>query len=139
MTDCSIFLTPKEAGTLAGLSKRQITNIINTGKLSASKNEAGNFLIHKAEFFRVFPNALNQQEVSNEEKSIKEITLELENKHLQERLREKERENEYLRSQLELYAREKGQMLEAITSQTRLLEYQGEKHKTKWRLFKVKG
>ena len=81
MTDCSAFLTPKEAGKLAGLSKRQITNIINDGKLSAKKNDAGNFLIDKAEFFRVFPNAFTMQEMSNElrsnEKSIKEITLRL--------------------------------------------------------------
>jgi hypothetical protein len=48
-------LSPKEAATLVGMTKQGIIRAIHTGKLSATRNEAGRFEIDRSELFRVYP------------------------------------------------------------------------------------
>lgn len=47
-------LTPAQAGALVGMTKAGIIRAIHTGKLSATRNEHGNFEIDPAELFRVY-------------------------------------------------------------------------------------
>lgn len=47
-------LTPAQAGALVGMTKAGIIRAINTGKLSATRNEHGHYQIDPAELFRVY-------------------------------------------------------------------------------------
>lgn len=47
-------LTPAQAGALVGMTKAGIIRAIHTGKLSATRNDSGNFEIDPAELFRVY-------------------------------------------------------------------------------------
>lgn len=126
MRDHVSYLTPQEAGDLAGYTARHIHNFIKSGKLTATR-EDNKFYIDKSEFFRVFPDAYKKFEKRNELKLSEEevrIRHEVENKFLKEAIIEKEKQNEFLKQQLENFSQEKSQMLQAITSQSRLLEHQ---------------
>lgn len=47
-------LSAKEAATLVGMSKQGIIRAIHKGKLSATRNDHGEFVIDPAELFRVY-------------------------------------------------------------------------------------
>lgn len=119
------YLTPKQAGDLAGYTARHMLNIIKSGKLSATR-EDGCYYIEKSEFFRVFPDAHRENQRRNDRNVTEDqarIEAEIENRFLKESLADKERQNDYLKEQLENFTREKAQMLEAINSHSRLLEH----------------
>lgn len=129
MKDSVSWLTPKQAGELAGYSARHIQNLISKGKISARKEE-GKYLIDKAEFFRVFPEAHKKEKAGNiAQKDIDNARMEKENEMLKEIASQKDKEIAFLRSQIESFTQEKSQMLEAITHHARLLEHKETSHK----------
>lgn len=129
MKDSFSWLTPKQAGELAGYSARHIQNLIVSGKLSASK-EDGKYFIDKSEFFRVFPKAhRKEQEGNSAQQAAEKQRLELENGLLKEISSQKDKEIEFLRNQVEFVSQEKVKMLDVIVSNTKLLEYKQEKAK----------
>lgn len=123
MKDSFSWLTPKQAGELAGYSARHIQNLIVSGKLCATK-EDGKYFIDKSEFFRVFPKAHKKEQEGNTAQQVAEKQqLEMENRMLKEMASQKEKEIEFLRNQVEFISHEKVKMLDAISSHTRLLEF----------------
>lgn len=121
----SAFLSPSSAAKLAGFSSRHITNLITKGKLSATK-EDGKYKIEKSEFFRLFPDAHKKEKESDpNSKDMEKARMEVENMMLKEMSSQKDREIQFLRSQLETFNQEKSQMLEAINHHARLLEHKG--------------
>jgi len=128
MKDSFSFLTPKQAGDLAGYTARHMLNIIKSGKLTATR-EDGNYYIDKAEFFRVFPEAHKKMEQRNARNITDEqarIEAEIENKFLRESIIDKEKQNEYLKQQLENFTHEKNKLIDVLHSNTRLLEHKKE-------------
>lgn len=123
MKDSFSWITPKQAGDLAEYSARHIQNMITSGKLSATK-EDGKYYIEKSEFFRLFPRAhRNEKEGNNSHKGSEHSQLQLENGMLKEMSSQKDKEIEFLRSQIEYVSQEKIKMLDAIVSHTRILEH----------------
>ena len=147
MKDSFSWLTPKQAGELAGYTARHIQNMITSGKLSATK-EDGKYYIDKSEFFRLYPKAHKKEHQGNSALQLSEQQrLELENTMLKDSTSQKEKEIEFLRNQIEFISQEKTKMLDVIGSTTRLLEYKNEKSvpdcsaekKKNWRdFFKLK-
>lgn len=144
MKDSYSWLTPKQAGELAGYSARHIQNLIVSGKLSATK-EDGKYFIDKAEFFRVFPKAhRKEQEGNSAQREAEKQRLEFENGLLKEVASQKDKEIEFLRSQVVFVSHEKEKMLDALVGQTRLLEHKQKKedievNKKDWkRIFRLK-
>lgn len=134
MKDNFSWLTPKQAGELAGYSARHIQNMITSGKLSASK-EDGKYYIDKAEFFRLFPKAhRKEQEGTSSEIEAEKQRLEFENNLLKEVAIQKEKEIEFLRNQVEFVSIEKVKMLDAIVNHSKLLD-----HKSSKEAFKVRN
>jgi len=133
------WLSCKEAASIIGYTQRHIINLIKNGKLSASRDESGQYFIDKSEFFRVYPQDIKVEKPGTSEKSFEEIPrklLEERIKHLEEMIVEKNKIIEILTEQLRNFTQEKSQMLEAITSHTRLLEHQGNKKTLSWWPFK---
>jgi hypothetical protein len=144
MKDSYSWLTPKQAGELAGYSARHIQNLIVAGKLTATK-EDGKYFIDKAEFFRVFPKAhRKEQEGNTAQREAEKQRLEFENDLLKEVAANKDKEIEFLRSQVIFVSHEKEKMLDALVGQTRLLEHKQKKEdinvdKKDWkRIFRLK-
>jgi hypothetical protein len=123
MKDPLVWLTPKQAADLCGYSARTIQNFIMKGKISATK-EDGKYYIDKAEFFRVFPDAHRRAEkMDGSQREVEIARKEVENEYLKEMISQKDKDIEFLKSQLESFTGEKKQMLEAITHHARLLEH----------------
>ncbi len=125
MKDNPSWLTPKQAASLSGYTPRHIQNLIVGGKLSATR-EDGRYYIDKAEFFRVFPDAHVKEKLGIDAKSSEDFArmkAEMEVEFLREAIADKDKQNEFLKKQLENFTHEKNQMLEAINSHSRLLEH----------------
>lgn len=139
MKESSSYLTVSQAAVLVGCTPRHITKCITQGKLSASK-EDGKYYIDKSEFFRVFPDAHLKEQQGNPEKQKLEIErIKLENAMLKEISQYKDKEIEFLRSQIDAFNKKESQMLETIQTHTRLLEYKGGVTKKRWtNIFKKK-
>ncbi len=140
MSENFTWITPKQAGELAGYTARHIQNLIVNGKLSATK-EDGKYYIDKSEFFRVFPKAHRKEQQGNSaQQAAEKNLLEFENNILKEITSQKDKEIEFLRNQIDFVSQEKVKMLDAIVNQTKLLEYKGTGSKEKnlgrkWRDF----
>ena len=126
------FITTKEAAEASGFSTRHIQKLITSGKLSATRDDGKNYLINKAEFYRVFPTAkINEQtriHAHNDGNSSRTV-LETEVRHLQAMLAEKDKQNKFLHQQLEAATTEKAALLESLKSNQKLLEHQETKRK----------
>jgi len=127
MNNEKIWLTPKEAGDLIDMTSRNVTNLIRDGKIKAERDESGRFHIQKSEFYRVFPRALDSEIERNLKKMPPENTasklLEEKNNHLMELIKEKAKQIDFLKEQLDNFNQEKSKMLDAISIHARLLEY----------------
>jgi len=136
MKDSFTWLTPKQAGELAGYSARHIQNLITSGKLVATK-EDGKYYIEKSEFFRYFPKAHRKEQEGNTAQVIAEKErLEMENQMLKDMSSQKSDEVEFLRSQIEFISNEKTKMMDVIVSNTRRLEHNEETStRRSWREF----
>lgn len=64
--------TPGEAAKATGKAKSTIQRAINKGRLSAEKNDKGEFQIQAAELFRVFEKVPEQNGASAEPAALKE-------------------------------------------------------------------
>lgn len=131
MGEESSLLSTREAAEIAGFSARHIQNLIKKGKLSASRDDAGNYIIDKSEFYRVFPDAHARGTIKNCDDNNSRIVLEMEVQHLKEMLIEKAKQNEILLKQLDAATTEKAILIETLSSNQKLLEYSGGKAKRK--------
>ena len=118
-------LTTAECAKLINVTNRTIQNKIKQGKLSAERDESGNYIIDSSEFLRVFPHATigenRHEEVREDFKTkcqvlqVKVTMLETQNNWLQEQLKEaKEREKK---------------LIDTISNTTKLLEHDSKKRK----------
>jgi excisionase family DNA binding protein len=123
MSERNSSISTREAAEIAGFSARHIQGMIKKGKLSASRDEGGNYLIDKSEFYRVFPGAHTKRSLTNNDDGSTRIVLEIEVQHLKEMLAEKSKQNEFLYKQLETATAEKTILLETLSSNQKLLEH----------------
>ncbi|HIF0232377.1 TPA: helix-turn-helix domain-containing protein [Legionella pneumophila] len=123
MNEKSSLLSTREAAEISGFSTRHIQGMIKKGKLSASRDDGGNYLIDKSEFYRIFPNAHITRTVTQEGESSSRTALEMEVKYLKEMLAEKAKQNDFLHKQLEVANNEKNALMETLTSNQKLLEH----------------
>lgn len=131
MSENNSLLSTREAAEIAGFSARHIQGMIKKGKLSAARDEGGNYLIDKSEFYRVFPNAHTKRSHTNNDDESTRIVLEMEVQHLKEMLAEKNKQNEFLHKQLETATTEKTMLLETLSSNQKLLEHHSGKKKAR--------
>ncbi len=127
MENNSSQLTARQAAEELGFTTRHIQGLIKRGKLSATRDELGNYLIDKTEFYRVFPNAFKAEQErtgANNHDSISRAVLENEVKNLKDLIQEKEKHNQYLREQLDKCNEKETLILETLNSNQRLLEHQ---------------
>lgn len=115
MTRNNSSVTTRMASQITGYSSRHIQNFIKSGKLSATKDVSGNYLIDKAELYRVFPEC-HAEKSCEKTKEISQEILESEIKHLKEM-------NNFLNKQLEISTNERSLLLETLSSNQKLLEY----------------
>jgi excisionase family DNA binding protein len=132
MSEKNSLLSTREAADIAGFSARHIQGMIKKGKLSATRDDGGSYLIEKSEFYRVFPDAHNKRSSANDDESSSRIVLESEIRHLKEMLAEKSRQNDFLHKQLETAMTEKAMILETLSSNQKLLEHSSGKGKKKF-------
>jgi excisionase family DNA binding protein len=126
------YISTTEAARLSGFSTRHIQNLIKRGKLSATRNEAGSYVIDKAEFFRVFPDAYKAQQSNSSDLSLLEEKLNF----FEKLLADKDGQIVFLKEQIESVNEEKKIILETLNSSQRLLENQTPK-KSRKKLFGV--
>lgn len=131
MSENNSLISAREAAEISGFSARHIQGIIKKGKLSATKDSGGNYLINKSEFYRVFPDAHTKRSNANNDIDSTRIVLEMEIRHLKEMLAEKNKQSEFLHQQLETATAEKTMLLEALSSNQKLLEHSSSKGKRK--------
>lgn len=126
MYDQRTWITTAEAAKLLKCTQRAIVKMITAGKLSATL-ENKKYFIEKAEFFRVFPWTLPDQEregkIENFDEKITTKLLEEKNNYLLDMIKEKTKQIEFLKDQLNNFSEEKSKMLDAINSHARLLEH----------------
>ena len=132
MSEESSSLSTRMAAEIAECSARHIQSLIKKGKLSASRDDGGNYLIDKSEFYRVFPNAHMARMVTKSDEQNSRTALEVEVKYLKEMLAEKAKQNEFLHKQLEAANTEKNALLETLTSNQKLLEHTSQKKRKKF-------
>ena len=116
MSEESSSLGTRIAAEIAGCSARHIQSLIKKGKLSATRNGGGNYLIDKSEFYRVFPDAHGKRSHADNDRDSSRTVLEMEVQHLKEMLAEKNKQNEFLHKQLETATAEKTILLETLSS-----------------------
>ncbi len=108
-----------EASRLTGKSKSVISNALKKGIMSYVSKDLMGYKIDTSELFRVFDKRTDEPVLEPLERTIqnpiengheKEI-LELKVKHLEEKLRMVERENEYLRQDKDQWQKQASQLL----------------------------
>ena len=134
-------LMAREAAEQSGKSHRQIQRLIKNGTLSATRDQSGNYLIEKSEFYRVFPDAFNTRHDATYVIKESQQCRDNEISHLEAMLSEKTRHNEFLQKQLEFIGSqlesatlEKTRLLDTIGNQQKLIEHQSSK-KARKKLF----
>lgn len=132
MSEESSSLSTRTAAEIAGCSARHIQNLVKKGKLSASRDDGGNYIIDKSEFYRVFPDAHITRKEANSDEQSSRTSLEIEVKYLKEMLTEKGKQNEFLHKQLEAANTEKSALIETLTSNQKLLEHTSQKKRKKF-------
>jgi excisionase family DNA binding protein len=133
MKESRSWLTPKEAALLVGCTTRTINNYIVSGKLPATKDDK-RYYIAKSEFFRIFPQYMPKEKVSESGKGQEKTdgsTSEIEVQYLKEALLDKEKQNDFLQNLIQSYTVEKSMMLQTINSHTKMLEFSHEKEAAK--------
>ena len=91
-------LTAKESSELTGNTKAAIIKAIKSGRLSAKKNDRGEWRIDKAELLRVYPDNENQRQKVDTSTPHKNSGLQAEIEVLQQ---ERERERRQLEQTIE--------------------------------------
>lgn len=120
------YLTCKDISILLDISQRHVLNILAKKSISTEKDDTGKHLIQKAEFFRVFPDLMNQEIDGKKTKSEGNQAMKLleeKVRHLQEMLDEKKKQTEFLMGQISINDDKQSKMLDAISAHSRLLEF----------------
>jgi excisionase family DNA binding protein len=118
------WITPSQAAEVLQCTSRKITKWIVDGKLSASR-EDGKWYIEKSEFYRVFPDAYRKEQERNpNHKALEQERIKTELEMFKQLAHSKDKEIEFLRHQLETFNKKESQFLDALQSQTKLLEHQ---------------
>ena len=123
-------LTAGEASRLTGVSKATICRALKSGKLSYISNDSDGYKIDPAELSRVYnlkhhetPQgvAMKRSATPNEtpQNDHEKELLELKIKHLEEKLKMVERENEYLRKDKDQWQRQATHLLPAPPQHSR--------------------
>lgn len=128
-------LSLNKAAKEAGIAKSTLLDALNSGRMSAEKNDRGHWQIDPAELFRVFPKSSSAEQLEpkpttlgNQEKTAHNSALEVEVKMLREQVErmdtERERERmqftdqiEALREQADRQSADHRQALAALTDQ----------------------
>lgn len=128
-------LSLNKAAKEASVAKSTLLEALNSGRMSAEKNDRGHWQIDPSELFRVFPKSGSAEEVEptstsfeNPQKTTDNSALEIEVKMLREQIErmdtERERERtqftdqiEALREQAERQSADHRQALAALTDQ----------------------
>jgi chromosome segregation ATPase len=132
-------LTLAEAAKETGLTKPAIFKSIKNGRISASKDEKGQWLIDPAELFRVYPPAAKKETAEAQTGSfelllkLKEMEAKLE--VTEKRLLDKQSEIENFRVQVDDLRNERERWRTQAEQITRLLTDQREKEQPKERGF----
>lgn len=131
MNESNSSISTREAAEISGFSARHIQGMVKKGRLSATRDDSGNYLIDKSEFYRVFPDAHTKRSDANNNSNSSRIVLEAEVSHLQAMLAEKDKQNgllnkqnEFMSQQLEAATIEKAALLNTLNSNQKLLEHQ---------------
>lgn len=100
-------LSLNKAAKEAGVAKSTLLDALNTGRMSAEKNEKGHWEIDPSELFRAFPRTSSytpekpiQTPSENHQKTIQDSGLEVEVKMLREQIERMDLERDRERSQL---------------------------------------
>ena len=123
MSENNSSISTREAAEISGFSARHIQGMVKKGRLSATRDNGGNYVIDKSEFYRVFPDAHTKRTQANNGGDNTRTILEMEVQHLKEMLAEKSKQNEFLHKQLETATAEKTMLLETLSSNQKLLEH----------------
>ena len=111
-----------KAALEVGKSTATITRAIEKGKISATKDDNGAWVIDPAELFRVFSPAKREkaemQSNAKPDETGVSSALEVEVKMLRERLADKDSEIDHLRGLLDAEAAERRKLTMLITDQT---------------------
>lgn len=118
-------LSARECANMVGVTKRTIQQQIQSGKLSATKNEKGHYLIDSSEFFRVYPNAGKKEKTAQQEieRSLESVTA-----HLETLINE----NKFLKEQLEKSESREEKLIETVKATTLLIENKTEQKRKKF-------
>lgn len=102
-----IKLSLNKAAKEAGVAKSTLLDALNSGRMSAEKNEKGHWEIDPSELFRVFSKTSSDEQEKplptqseNHGKSVQNSALEIEVKMLREQIERMDAERERERSQL---------------------------------------
>ena len=128
-------LTLSEAAKETGLTKPAIFKSIQKGRLSASKDEKGQWLVDPAELFRVYPPAAKKETAEAQTGSL-ELLLKLKEMEAklevtEKRLLDKQSEIENFRVQVDDLRNERERWRTQAEQITRLLTDQREKEQAK--------
>lgn len=132
MSENNSSISTREAAEISGFSARHIQGMIKKGRLSAARDNGGNYLIDKSEFYRVFPETHKKRSDANNDDNSTRTVLEMEVQHLKEMLAEKNKQNEFLYKQLETATTEKTMLLETLSSNQKLLEHSSKSKRRKF-------
>lgn len=118
-------LTVAQCAEMANVNPRTIQLKIKSGKVSATRNEKGNYIIDSSEFFRVYPNAKLSEKSSIvlaeiDESKSKDLKHKVE--LLEQELLAIKNVNKMLENQLEQALKREQDLVEISKSSTRLLE-----------------
>lgn len=124
--DSKTYLTCKDIAQLLNVTHRHVLNVLAKKNISTVKDESGKHIVHKSEFFRVFPELMNKSVNGKQEKLDGNQAMKLMEekiKHLEAMLDEKKKQNEFLIGQISVNDDKQSKMLDAINSHSRLLEF----------------
>lgn len=115
-------LTAKEAAAAVGMSKNGIIRAIHSGRLSATRNEGGQFEIDPAELFRVYDPVSTTDhlnwEVASSETPAQSVEVDNKVSMLERIIADKDDVIADLRHQLATCSEEKQQLLAVVTTLT---------------------
>ena len=115
------------------MTSRSISNYITSGKLSAVRDDGGNYQIQLCELYRLWPDKSKEKEEKRQEKfdGISKEFLEAENKHLKEMIGFLNKRLESSEAKEVAAITERASLLATITSTQKMIEHQASKPERK--------
>jgi excisionase family DNA binding protein len=118
-------LSARECANMIGVTKRTIQQQIQSGKISATRNDKGHYQIDSSEFFRVYPNAGKKEKSAQQEieRSLESVTA-----HLETLINE----NKFLKEQLGKSENREEKLIETVKATTLLLDNKTEQKRKRF-------